>query len=350
LRHLFDKDRFFGLRMRSDPRFLFWLARFARGCNRKDFQSNSALFMRLNHEAVQVHRELARLGGWEYGFSQRGLLYLFLNRKRFIQARERAARAMESGLASEVFSGDEIRDVEPAAGRAVIGGIHFLGDAALEPAKFLQWLARQASAWGVRIMTEAEVFDFRLGRNRVNSVFTTKGEFKGEQVVLAGGAWLASLGRRLGVNLPIEGGKGISLTFSKPKMTARRPLILDEYHVAVNPLSHALRITGTLDLSGLDLTIQPDRVTGIQRSAGRYLPLMEPLRPSEVWRGLRPCTPDGLPMVGRLHALNNVIVAGGHDMKGMTLGPLTGQQVTRLLAGQSIGDFEEKLSPRRFWF
>jgi D-amino-acid dehydrogenase len=348
LRHLFDQDRFFGLRMRFDPRFLFWLARFARRCNRKDFQSNSALFTRLNHEAVQVHRELARLGGGEYGFNQQGLLYLFLNNKRFIQARERAARAMESGFASEVFSGDEIRDVEPAAGRAVIGGIHFLADAALDPAKFLEWLARQASAWGVRIMTEAEVFDFQVGRNRVNSVFTTKGEFRGEQVVLAGGAWLAPLGRRLGVNLPVEGGKGISLTFSKPKMTVRRPLILDEHHVAVSPLAQALRITGALELSGLDLTIHPERARGIHRSAGRYLPLMEPLRPSEVWRGLRPCTPDGLPLVGRLHALNNVIVVGGHDTKGMTLGPLTGQFVTRLLAGQSIGEFEERLSPRRF--
>jgi D-amino-acid dehydrogenase len=350
LRHLFDQEGFFGLRMRSDPLFLFWLLRFARRCNRRDFYSNSALFMGLNHEAVQVHRELARLGGGEYGFNQQGLLYLFLNEKRFIQARERAARAMESGFASEVFSGDEIRGVEPAAGRAVIGGIHFLTDAALEPAKFLEWLARQASAWGVRIMTGAEVFDFQLGRNRVKSVFTTKGEFRGEQVVLAGGAWLAPLGRRLGVNLPVEGGKGISLTFSKPKMTVRRPLILDEHHIAVNPFSHALRITGALELSGLDLTIHPERVRGIHRSAGRYLPLMEPLRPAEVWRGLRPCTPDGLPLVGRLRALNNVIVAGGHDTKGMTLGPVTGQYVTRLLAGQSIGEFEEKLSPRRFCF
>jgi D-amino-acid dehydrogenase len=349
LGHVFDQDRFFGMQVRSDPRFLFWLLRFARRCNRSDFLSNSTLFMRLNHEAFLVHRELARLGGGEYGFNQQGLLYLFLNNRRFIQARERAARALESGFASEVFSGDEIRDVEPAAGRAVIGGIHFLGDAALEPAKFLQWLARQASAWGVRIMTEAEVFDFHLGRNRVNSVFTTKGEFRAEQVVLAGGAWLAPLGRRLGVNLPVEGGKGISLTFSKPKMTVRRPLILEEYHIAANPLSHALRITGALELSDLDLTIHPDRVRGIQRSAGRYLPLTEPLRPSEVWRGLRPCTPDGLPLIGRLRALNNVIVAGGHDTKGMTLGPLTGQYVTRLLAGQSMGDYEHRLSPSRFW-
>jgi D-amino-acid dehydrogenase len=256
---------------------------------------------------------------------------------------------MDSGFASDVFSGDEVRGVEPAAGRTVIGGIRFLTDASLDPAKFLGWLARQATAWGVRIKTETEVFDFQLGRNRVNSVLTTRGEFRAEQVVLAGGAWLAPLGQRLGVNLPVEGGKGISQTFSKPGMNVRQPLMLEEHHVAVSPLTNALRITGALELSGLDWTINPDRARGIHRSAIRYLPLIEPLHPSEIWRGLRPCTPDGLPLVGRLNSLNNVIVAGGHDTKGMTLAPLTGQYVTRLLAGQAIGDFEHRLSPARFW-
>ena len=348
LRHLFDQQGYFGIHFRPDLRLMYWLARFARHCNRREFYRHSELFMRLNGEGVQVHLELARLGGREYHFSQKGLLYLFLSAKRFIKGREKAARAMDSGLASQVFSADEVRDVEPAAGRAVIGGIRFLTDAGLDPAKFLEWLARQAAAWGVRVMTEAEVFDFQLGRNRVNAVLTTKGEFRGEQVVLAGGAWLAPLGRRLGVNLPVEGGKGFSQTFLKPRMNVRQPLILDEHHVAVSPLANALRITGALELSGLDLTINPDRVRGIHRSACRYLPLIEPLHPSEIWRGLRPCTPDGLPLVGRLHSLNNVIVAGGHDTKGMTLGPLTGQYVTRLLAGQSIGDFEHRLSPGRF--
>jgi len=349
LRHLFDQDGFFGMRMRPDPRFLLWLLRFARHCNRKDFRSGSELLMSLNHEAVQAHHELARLGGGEYGFTQRGLLYLYLDAKRFLQGRKRAARAMDAGVASEVFSGDEIRDVEPAAGRSVVGGIRFLADAGLDHMRFLEWLARQSAAWGVRIMTGTEVFDFQLGLNRVNSVFTTKGEFRGEQIVLAGGAWLAPLGRRLGVNLPVEGGKGVSQTFSKPKMNVRQPLILEEHHIAVSPLSNALRLTGALELSGLDLTLNPDRVRGIHRSAGRYLPFIEPLHPSEIWRGLRPCTPDGLPLVGRLHSLNNVIVAGGHDTKGMTLGPVTGKHVTRLLAGQSIGDFEKRLSPSRYW-
>jgi D-amino-acid dehydrogenase len=348
IRHLFDQEGYFGIKARPDPRFLHWLLRFAGHCNRKEFYAHSDLFMRVNHEGLQVHLELARLGGREYDFSQKGLLYLFLSQKEFARARERASRAGESGLVSEVLSGDEIRAVEPAAGRAVIGGIRYVTDAGLDPARFVQWLARQAAAWGVRFLTQTEVFAFHQSRNRVHSVFTTKGEFKGEQVVLAGGAWLAPLGRLLGVSVPIEGGKGISQTFSNPKMNVRQPLILDEHHVAVTPLLSALRITGALELSGLDLALSPERVRGIHRSAGMYLPFVEPLQPSEVWRGLRPCTPDGLPLVGRLKALHNVIVAGGHDTKGMTLGPLTGQYVTRILTGQSIGDYEQRLSPSRF--
>lgn len=348
LKHLLDQQGYFGIHVRPDLRLINWLARFARHCNRREFYLHSELLMRLNNEGLQVHLELARLGGREYDFSQKGLLYLFLTGNRLSLARERAARARNSGIVSEVLSGDEVRALEPAAGREVIGGIRYITDAGLDPAKFVEWLAKQAAAWGVQIRTQTEVFDFHVGRNRVNSILTTRGEFKSEQVVLAGGAWLAPLGRCLGVNLPVEGGKGISQTFSKPKMNVRQPLILEEHHVAVSPLPNALRITGVLELSGLDLTISPDRLRGIHRSAGRYLPLVEPLFPSEIWRGLRPCTPDGLPLVGRLHSLDNVILAGGHDTKGMTLGPLTGQHVTRLLAGQAIGDFEQKLSPARF--
>jgi len=348
IKHLFDQEGYFGIKARPDLRFISWLVRFARHCNRRECHSHSELFMKLNQDGLQVHLELARLGGREYDFSQKGLLYLFLTKKRLAQARERAARARDSGIESEVLSGEQVRAVEPAAGRAVVGGVRYATDAGLDPARFVDWIARQAAAWGVRFMTQTEVFDFRLGRNRVNSVLTTRGEFRGEQLVLAGGAWLASLGRRMGINLPVEGGKGISQTFFNPKMNVRQPLILDEHHIAVTPLLSALRITGALELSGLDMTLSPERIRGIHRSAGMYLPLMEPLRPSEVWRGLRPCTPDGLPLVGRLHSLHNVIVAGGHETKGMTLGPLTGQQVTRLLAGQSTGEVEQKLSPARF--
>lgn len=348
IRHLFDPEGCFGITVRPDFRFLQWLIRFVGHCTRKEFTAHCELFTALHREGLQAHLELARLGGREYDFNQKGILYLFLTEKGLTRARERAARAREWGLVSEVLSCDEVRAVEPAAAKAVIGGVRYATDAGLDPARFVQWLARQAAAWGVRFMTHTEVFAFQLGRHRVNSVFTTKGEFRGDQVVLAAGAWLRTLGRMLGVPLPVEGGKGISQTFSNPKMNVRQPLILEERHVAVTPLLSALRITGALELSGLDQTLSPERVRGIHRSAGLYLPFVEPLQPCEVWRGLRPCTPDGLPLVGRLRSLNNVIIAGGHDTKGMTLGPLTGRHVTRLLAGKSIGQFEQKLSPSRF--
>jgi len=179
-------------------------------------------------------------------------------------------------------------------------------------------------------------------------LLTTKGEFRANQVVLATGAWTSLLGRYLGIRIPIEGGKGISQTFRSPGVDFPQPLILGEHHVAVSPLADALRVTGLLELAGTDLAISPRRVRGIRHAAGRYIPVLRDMKPDEVWRGLRPCTPDGLPLIGRLKNWRNVIIAGGHDTKGMTLGPLTGSYVAGLLSGQPLPDFGKHLGPERF--
>lgn len=115
----------------------------------------------------------------DYDVSQKGLLYLFVSEKAFLQGRQRAERAGALGIASEVLCAEEVAEIEPAAGRAVIGGIRYVTDTGLDPAKFMEWLAGQASLLGVRIMTRTEVFDFRLGRNRVTSVLTTRGSLQG---------------------------------------------------------------------------------------------------------------------------------------------------------------------------
>ena len=107
-------------------------------------------------------------------------------------------------------------------------------------------------------------------------------------------------------------------------------------------------MTGLLELAGTDLTLSQRRVRGIRHAACLYLPALRTMEPDEIWRGLRPCTPDGFPLVGRLSPWINVFVAGGHDTKGMSLGPLTGQYLSRLLAGESIGYAENELRPERF--
>lgn len=348
LKHLLSPEGFFAIRPRLDPPFLRWLAWFARFCNQKDFEAGSRILARLNDEALKIHLELSATGGREYEFSQKGLLFLYLSKKKFEEARERASRAEGFGLRTEILSGDQARKAEPAAGDRVLGGIRYFSDAGMNPLRFVEWLARKAGTSGAVIMTQCEVYGFRTSGKRLRSVLTTTGEYRGDQVVLAAGAWLRGLGSMLGLRLPVEGGKGISQTFHGAGWSVGQPLILEEYHVAVSPLGGALRVTGLLELAGTDLTLSRRRVGGVRNAASLYLPAIKGMEPREVWRGLRPCTPDGLPLLGRVRKWSNVLVAGGHDTKGMTLGPLTGQYLSRLLAGEPVGLVQEKLGPDRF--
>jgi D-amino-acid dehydrogenase len=140
----------------------------------------------------------------------------------------------------------------------------------------------------------------------------------------------------------------VSLTFPLPEKNVGQPMILDECHAAISPFSEALRVTGVLELAGLDLTLNPSRVRCVYQAVSRYLPMIQRVKPVEIWRGLRPCVPDGLPLLGRLHPWANVIIAGGHATKGVSLGPLTGRYVARLLGGKSMGELEKPLDPNRF--
>ncbi len=348
LGQLTDPEGVFGLRPRLDPHLVWWLLRFARACNQRHYRHAVDTFLRLNAAAIAAHLELAAQADGAYEFEQRGLLYLYLDQGRFEKEQRRLPELEAHGIHARTIGRDELRTLVPTAAFGVVGGIHYPHDARLDPARFLSWLSEQAQRAGVRIRCHTEVFGFRTAGRRVCAVRTTRGEIKAEQVVLAAGAWLRPLGRRLGVRIPVEGGKGISLTFDERPQELTLPLLLADHHIAVTPFSSSLRVTGALELSGLDLSLEPRRVQGIYRAAGHYLALCAELARAEVWRGLRPCTPDGLPIVGRLAAWRNVVVAGGHDTKGMSLGPLTGQLVARLLNGESLKEFENPLRPERF--
>jgi D-amino-acid dehydrogenase len=348
MRGLFGSEGFFRIQPRFDPSFLFWLLRFSRFCNPRDFEAHSRLLTKLNNEALGIHLDFAARSGESYEFSRKGLLFLYINNRRWEESQRRALRASEFGLETQILSGDEARHEEPALGDRVVGGVRYLSDAGLNPLRFIEWLAKSASALGAGIMPHCEVYGFRASGKKLRSVLTTKGEFQGDQLVLAAGAWLKGLGRLLGVHLPVEGGKGISQTFRAPPPSLMQPLILDEHHVAVSPLSGALRVTGLLELSGTDLCLRQRQVEGIRQASSLYLPVLKTMTPNDVWRGLRPCTPDGLPLLGKLKAWNNVFVAGGHDTKGMTLGPLTGELMSRLLEGREPREYGKELSPGRY--
>jgi len=349
LRYLLQPDGPFYVHLQADMELARWLWRFCRSCNEKHLYHSVGIFSKLSTESMELHRQLAELGGDRYEYAQSGLLTLYINEKAFVESQEYYTGMKTYGIETAVLNGDQVRDMEPEIGPQVIGGLLHKMDGRLDPAAFVSWLAGEAREKGVRILSDTEVFWLENSRRRVTSVVTTHGDFQAEQIVLAGGAWIPQLTSQLGVRIPIRAAKGYSLTFHRPGNSPKLPLLLDEARMAITPFAQTLRMAGTLELAGgRDLDIDRSRLQAIRAQAHRYLPNLGEIGLKEIWRGLRPCTPDGLPIFGRLHPYSNVLIAGGHGTKGMLLGPVSGKYISQMLAGGSIGMMERSLKPRRF--
>jgi D-amino-acid dehydrogenase len=184
------------------------------------------------------------------------------------------------------------------------------------------------------MLSSTQVTGFSLANGTISSVQTSRGEFLPRTVVLAAGADSAPLARKLGVRLPIEAGKGYSFSIPSTSFNPSRPLLLSEAKVAVTPFGDTVRFGGTLELSGLDNTINRARINAIRESSSRYLSPKLPLVLNEEWSGLRPCTPDGLPLISVAPAVRNLVVASGHAMLGISLGPVTGKLAAQLARGE----------------
>ena len=171
-----------------------------------------------------------------------------------------------------------------------------------------------------------------------------------DEYVVCAGIWSQELVRDLGIAIPMQAGKGYSLTLQNPPALPNICAILSEARVAMTPMGSSLRFAGTMELSGIDEGINPARVRGIISSVARYFPDIPPaqLRQATVRFGLRPCSPDGLPYVGRVARFANLSVAAGHAMMGMSLGPITGKLMSEILSGEPLSCSMEGLSPDRY--
>jgi D-amino-acid dehydrogenase len=216
----------------------------------------------------------------------------------------------------------------------VRGGVLYPLDAHLVPRRLMETLTRLVAERGGAFVWNADVVDWKCDGSTVSSAMTSKGEIEGEEFVLCAGSWTPALARRLGVRLSMQPGKGYSLTLDRPRELPRHSIILQEARVALTPMGGSLRVAGTMELAGYDLRINPPRIRGMTRSLSKYLPAFrqEDFRDAAPWCGLRPCTPDGLPYVGRVGRWENVVVASGHAMMGVSLAPITGLLVSEIVS------------------
>ena len=344
LRWLFDSESPFYIKPRFDPELFAWLMRFALASRHRQMLRAVPVLRDLLFASRALYEELAGQAGFDFGFKAKGALLVYLSRENLEHEMAEARLLEKFEVPLRVVDQEQVHELEPALLPGVVGGIFYPRDGHIDPARFVTGLAEKARALGVRTWTGTEALGFESSNRRITKVHTTRGDVSAGQLVLAAGSWSSEVARDLRLRLPIQAAKGYSITLENPPVSPKIPLLFGEARAVVNPLGDCLRLAGTLELAGMDLSVNMRRVEALHRSSSRYLPGLEEARVVEIWRGLRPCTPDGLPIIGRSVDFQNLIVAAGHAMLGMSLGPVTGKLVSQLLNGEKT---EMDISPLR---
>lgn len=331
---MFDRDSPFYIEPRFDRALWRWLWRFWRSGTEAHVRRAIPLLRDMHLASRALFAELTRLEGMACSYEQRGVLYAFNTRKGLEGGIAEAERLQEAGLQTQVLDQAQVAELEGLE-MSVEGGVYYPQDAHLVPDRFVRGLSGHLAGQGAEVLPHTEVLGLVRQGGRVSSVQTTRGDFAPREVVLAAGSWSPLLAAQLGLSLPIQPAKGYSITFKKPAVCPAVPLLLGEAKVGVTPMGELLRFAGTLELAGLNLSLSQRRVAAILRGVPAYLPQLDPaaLELVEVWRGLRPCTPDGLPFLGRAPGCENLTVAAGHATIGLSLGPITGKLVSQVVCG-----------------
>lgn len=298
----------------------------------------------------QLFQDLAQAQPFDFGWHERGLLMLFKNAATESEMLEEAHVANQAGIDAHLLNGAELQALEPDVRLTVQGGLFYPGDCHLNPNLLISGLVKYLKNKGVRFLENHEVLDFETSGGSLKQVVTSGGTYPTQEVVVASGAWSPVLTEKLGVSLPLQGGKGYSFMLDNARPNVRIPAIMLEARATATPMGNSLRFAGTMEIAGTDLSVNPNRVRGIAQSINQYYPdLPVSVPPTEtVWRGLRPCSPDGLPYIGRSVHFKNLTLATGHGMMGISLGPATGKLVAELLTNQPLSMSIQAFDPQRF--
>jgi D-amino-acid dehydrogenase len=348
LKWMWNPESPFYIQPRLSWELLMWGARFWRASTREHVETAAPLLRDLNLASRELYVRFA--DEEQFGLVKRGLLMLCKKPSTLEEEAQTAVRAQELGVPARVLDPKQTEELDPFITMDVAGAVYFEKDCHLDPARYVGALERRLRAAGVELLYDVDVTGWRRQGSRLEAACTTAGEIAADEFVLAGGAWSTQLAEGLGLRLPMQAGKGYSITVPHPVEQPQLCSILSEARVAVTPMGDTLRFGGTMEISGLNERINQRRVAGILRAVPQYFPRFrqEHFENLQPWCGVRPCSPDGLPYLGRTKAAANLVVATGHAMMGLSLAPVTGQIAAQLIDSERARFNLELLRVDRF--
>ena len=340
LSSLARSDATMQLRLRALPALAGWGIRYLRNSSVEAIERNGQSNLRLAQYSLRVMQLLRDQTQIEYGRATRGSLKLFRNRSKLEAASEASARRSEEGIKSKRLSPDETVNLEPALEPIVdqlAGAIHFPSDEVGDAYQFCVALADCAKRLGVEFHFNTEATALERSGARVSAVICGGERFVADQYLVAAGSYSAPLLRRVGLSVPVRPVKGYSVTFDVPRVqrSLNIPVIDDDWHAAVVPLEDAIRVAGTVEFAGYDLTISHARISNLLKFLRTVLPILRfDLATARPWCGLRPMSIDGVPIVGP-SSISNLWINTGHGHLGWTMAAGSGQLLAALMSGKT---------------
>lgn len=325
-----------------------WL--FKKASTEKRVKAAIPVLYDLTTQSQNLYEEIMAEENIEAGYNKSGLLMVCQTKEALKHEVELVHIANEYGLEASELSREETERLDPNVNYNMAGSVYFGCDGWMTPDAFMEQFKTLLVKNGVKIDFRTELQEIGTKGQKITEFITDRGSYQADEFIIAAGSWSPQLAKKLKINIPLQAGKGYSFTIENPPVSPKLPSILVEGRIATTPMLQGMRVAGTMEITGVNHHINMKRVNGIIDSVKQAMPDYEHYDFSKIkpWAGLRPCTPDGLPYIGRSASFENLQVGTGHAMLGWTLGPITGKILSQNILGLTSSIQSALLSVDRY--
>jgi D-amino-acid dehydrogenase len=335
LKRMFQRSSPLYIKLSADGKRLIWFLNFTRKCTGAHLAYAVQARAKLLQNSKNLFQRLFKEESIDCDWQEKGVLLVFKTRSEMQKYEQTNRRLKPFGLDAVSVVGDDLFRMEPALRTDLYGAWFHQGDSHLRPDKLLAAWGQVLQKLGTVIEEHCRVETLVAAEQRIQKARTSRGDYTADAYVLAAGAWTPQITRGLKLSLPVQAGKGYSLTTARPSLCPQIPCYFYEKSVVATPWKSGFRLGGTMEFSGFNCNLVERRIQNLTSAAGQYL--KEPPMGSTViepWVGMRPMVYDDLPIIGRAPNQHNLVVATGHGMSGISMATSTGKLVAEIITGR----------------
>lgn len=333
LKWMFDARSPLYIKPRGNASFLKWAWAFQKSCSAKNVEQSIGAIKDISLLSARLFSEIKTSEAFTFQLENKGLLVLCQTEEKLKKELRLAKIGVEEGLEVTECSASELKKMEPHVTINALGAVHYQCDWHSTPHEFMREMYMWLEENGVHFYKNEKVEDIQISEGNIRKIITQNRTFSADEFVLAAGSWSSLLSRKLGIQIPLEAGKGYRINVARPTGITI-PAVLAEANVAVTPMNGFTRFSGTMEIAGINHKINPVRVEAIASAAQKYYPKVAvlPEEKTAAACGLRPVSPDGRPYIGRSSKCKNLTIATGHAMQGWSMAPATGKLVSEIIS------------------